>query len=296
MTQVPNNFGGLSEEFSSYDKSKIVILPVPYDETRDWIVGKDWEKMDASQGPQAIIAASRNMELYDLSTDSETYLQGIHTLSAIKVKKDPEETIKLIETEAFKHIRRNKFVVMLGGEHSISTGLVKALHHKFPKMSVLQIDAHSDLRDDWEDGGPYSHASVMARITEICPAVQVGIRSMCVEESKKIKQGNYNIFYAKDIHDHNQWMEQAISKLTDDVFITIDLDGLDPSIMPSTGTPVPGGLQWYQTLKFLKKVFQKKNVIGFDVVELAPNPGNVSPDFLAAKLTYTLLSYKFGGK
>ena len=296
MTQVPNNFGGLSEEFSSYEKSKVVILPVPYDETRDWIVGKDWKKMDASQGPQAIIAASRNMELYDLSTDTEIYHQGIHTLPFLKVKKDPEETIKLIENETFKHIQKNKFVVMLGGEHSISTGLVKALHHQFPKMSVLQIDAHSDLRDDWEDGGPYSHASVMARITEICPAVQVGIRSMCIEESKKIKKGDYNIFYAKDIYDNDKWMGPAIKKLSDDVFITIDLDGFDPSIMPSTGTPVPGGLQWYQTLKFLKKVFQEKNVIGFDVVELAPNPNNVSPDFLAAKLIYTLLSYKFGGK
>lgn len=287
MTQWPDNFGALEKEFSDYEKSKVVILPVPYDGTRTWFVGKDWEKIDSSKGPQAIITASRNMELYDIETDSEVYKQGIHTLPELKIERTPEEMVNSIEKESKKHT--NKFIVMLGGEHSITTGLVRAYKEKFPKMSVLQIDAHADLRNEWEGGGKYSHASVMARIKEICPIVQVGIRSA------EQKPDNKNIFYAKDIHDNDKWMEQAISKLTDNVFITIDLDGLDPSIMPSTGTPEPGGLQWYQTLKFLKKLCQKKNVVGFDVVELAPNQNNVAPDFLAAKLIYKLLSYKFSG-
>ncbi len=294
MTEWPDNFGALEKEFTNYEDSKVVILPVPYDETRTWFVGGSWKNMDASKGPRAIIIASRNMELYDIETDTEAYKQGIHTLPELKIVKDPKETINLIEKESKKHINNNKFIVMLGGEHSITTGLVKAYKEKFPKMSVLQIDAHSDLREEFS-GTTYSHAAVMSRVREICPAVQVGIRSMDQEEAEKIKQNDYNVFYAKDILNNDNWMDKAIEKLSNDVFITIDLDAFDPSIMPSTGTPEPGGLQWYQTLKFLKKLAKKKNIIGFDVVELAPNQNNVAPDFLAAKLTYKLLSYKFSG-
>jgi len=293
MTDWPDNFGAIDPPYDNYETAKVVILPVPFDETRNWFVDENWQKMDASKGPRAIIQASRNMELYDIEADKEIYPCGIHTLKELKVKKDPKETIQLIEKEAKKHI--NKFIVMLGGEHSITTGLVKAYKEKYSDLSVLQFDAHSDLRDGFEEAGPHSHAAVMSRITEICPAVQIGIRSMCVEESEKIKKGNYNIFYAKDMHDNDNWMDKAINKLSDNVLITIDLDGFDPSIMPSTGTPVPGGLLYYQTLKFFKKLFKEKNIIAFDIVELAPNPDNVAPDFLAAKLTYKLLSYKFSG-
>lgn len=309
MTKWPDNFGAIDPPYDDYKKAKVIILPVPYDKTRTWFVGGSWKDMDASKGPRAIIIASRNMELYDIETDSEAYINGIHTLPELKIVEDPKETINLIEKESKKHLEKNKFIVMLGGEHSITTGLVKAYKEKFPNMSVLQFDAHSDLREEF-NGTTYSHAAVMSRVREICPAVQIGIRSMDKEEAEKIKllnesekglgksetsqkQGQYNIFYAQDMHQNDDWMNQAIKKLTDDVFITIDLDGLDPSIMPSTGTPEPGGLQWYQTLKFFKKLFKEKNIIGFDVVELAPNSNNVAPDFLAAKLIYKLLSYKF---
>jgi len=285
MSQIPNNFGALEPEFTDYQKSRIVILPVPYDGTRTWFVGKDWQKPDTSKGPKAIITASRNMELYDIETDSEAYKQGIHTLPELKIKPNPKETIDLIEKEAQKHT--NKFMVMLGGEHSITTGLVRAYKEKYPDLSVLQFDAHTDLRDEWEEGGKYSHASVMARIKEICPVVQVGIRSA------EQKPPSENIFYAKDMHNNDDWMDKAINLLSNNILITIDLDGFDPGIMPSVGTPVPGGLAYYQTLKFFKKLFKQKNIVAFDVVELAPNPNNVAPDFLAAKLVYKLLSYKF---
>ena len=287
MTAWPDNFGALEEKYTNYQNSKIVILSAPYDGTRTWFAGKNWQKPDTSKGPKAIITASRNMELYDIETNSEVYKKGIHTLQELKVKKDPKETIDLIEKESKKHT--NRFIVMLGGEHSITTGLVKAYKEKYPDLSVLQFDAHADLRDKWEEGGKYSHASVMARVKEICPIVQIGIRSAAKKPETE------NIFYAKDIYNNDGWMDKAISKLSNNVFITIDLDGFDPSIMPSTGTPEPGGLHWYPTLKFFKKLFKEKNIIGFDVVELAPNPDNVAPDFLAAKLIYKLLGYKFGG-
>jgi agmatinase len=169
--EIPNNFGALEEEFSSYDKSKVVVLPIPYDATRTWVVGEGWESMDASEGPKAIIQASRNMELYDIEIDKTAAEIGIHTLPELRVEKDTERTVDKIEQEANEHLEKNKFIVMLGGEHSITTGAVRAYHKKYPKMSVLQIDAHSDLRDEFEEGGKYSHAAVMSRVTEICPAV-----------------------------------------------------------------------------------------------------------------------------
>lgn len=290
--EIPDNFGALEKEFSDYEKSKVVVLPVPYDYTRSWVVGESWGKMDASQGPKAIISASKNMELYDVETDKTIAEIGIHTLPELRVERDAEKNVGKIEQEINKHLKKNKFIVMLGGEHSISTGAVRACHKKFPEMSVLQLDAHSDLREEFEEGGEYSHAAVMSRITEICPAVQVGIRSMSDEEAEKIKKGNFNIFYAKDIHDNDGWMDKAISKLSNEVYITIDLDVFDPSIMPSVGTPEPGGLGWYQILKFLKKLSEKKKIISFDVVELAPTE-NIAPDFLAAKLIYKLIGYVF---
>lgn len=290
--KIPKNFYGLSEEFSIYEKSKVVVLPVPCDVTRTWLTGENWKRMDSSKGPTAIIQASMNMELYDTESGKTTAEIGIHTLPEIKVK-DIETTINKIEQQISAQLDKNKFAVMLGGEHAITTGAVRAYKKKFPGMSVLQLDAHSDLREDFEGGGKYSHAAVMSRVRELCPAVQVGIRSMSDEEAEKIKKAKLDIFYAKDIYDNDNWMDKAISKLTNDVYITIDLDCFDPSIMPSTGTPEPGGLGWYQVLKFLKKVSEKKKIIGFDVVELAPNKDNVAPDFMAAKLIYKLLGFIF---
>ncbi len=243
--------------------------------------------MNTSKGPSALIKASMNMELYDIETEKEVYREGICTLKKLKTEKNAKGMVKDVYTKVNSLINEGKFVVMLGGEHCITTGAVKAHSEKFKNLSVLQIDAHADLEDSFEGGGKYSHASVMARVKEICPIVQVGIRSV----ERKIN--GENIFFAKDLFENDLWMDKVVSQLKEEVYITIDLDGLDPSIMPAVGTPEPGGLQWYQTLKLLKKIVESKKVVGFDVVELAPLPHNIAPDFLAAKLVYKLLSYIF---
>ncbi len=277
------NYGGLPKEYSGYGKSQIVVVPVPYDGTSTWIKGAD-------KGPEALLNASANMELFDIETDSEVYKQGIYTSKAISENASPELMSEAVYHKAINYINENKFVVTIGGEHSVSIGTIKAHVEKFEKVTVLQIDAHTDLRPEYE-GSKFNHACVMSRVSEWCPFVQVGIRSMDVEEMQYVVQGN--IFYAKDIVDNDDWMDIAIKKLTKNVYLTFDLDGLDPSIMPGTGTPEPGGLLWYQTLKFLKKVIEMKNLIGFDVVELCPNEINKTSDFLSAKLDYKILSYKF---
>jgi len=277
-------FGGLSKkEFSRYGESEVVILPVPYDGTSSWVRG-------SSKGPAAIIEASRYLELYDIETQSCVYKKGIHTLSRLHVRNSdkPESVIQMIEQEARKHL--SKFIVMLGGEHSITTGMVRALRRKHPKFSVLQLDAHADSRETYK-GSPYNHASVMARVREICPIVQVGIRSVSEEEMTSIHWDR--VFLAKDIHNHDQWIKDAVSLLEEKVYITIDVDVFETSLMPSTGTPEPGGLGWYPVLKFLKQLAEKRKILAFDVVELCPNKINRSPDFLAAKLIYKILSYKY---
>lgn len=262
---------------SDYKDADVVILPIPYDETSTYVKGAD-------KGPAAILEASNQLENYSIEAEEDICSNTkIHT-SSIKTVKDIKKMHDTIYKKASELLSKNKFIVSLGGEHSISAGVVKAYKEKYPKLSVLQLDAHDDLRDEFE-GSKYNHACVMKRIREICPAVQVGIRS--VEK----RTADQDIFYAKDMHDNDGWMDKAISKLSGDVYITFDLDFLDPSIMPSTGTPEPGGLLWYQTLKFLKKVAEKKNIVGFDVIELCPIKGMVAPDFLAAKLVYTLIGY-----
>jgi agmatinase len=277
------NYGGLEEEFSNLQSSKIVILPVPYDETSTWGKGAD-------NGPNAILEASANMELYDIETDSEVFRHGIYTAPPVTEKSSPENMVNAVEKAAEEFIRMGKFVVGIGGEHSVTTGFVRAYAKHVKGLSVLQIDAHTDLRPEYE-GSPYSHASVMSRVSEICPFVQVGIRSMDTIEKPFLKRDN--LFLAEDIHNNDDWMDKAIAGLSENVFITIDLDAFDPSIMPSTGTPEPGGLLWYQVIRFLKKVIAQRNVAGFDVVELAPVESNKSPDFLASKLIYKLLGYQF---
>jgi agmatinase len=279
-------FGGLEKMYTDPEKSKVVVIPVPYDETSTWGKGAD-------KGPDAILEASANMELYDIETDSEVFEVGIHTADPVSEKSSPENMVDAVELATERYLGKGKFVVGIGGEHSVTTGFVRAYAKKFDNLSVLQFDAHTDLRPEYE-GTPYSHASVMSRVSEICPFVQVGIRSMDSIEKPFIKKEN--LFLAEDIYDNDHWMDKAVSRLSENVFITIDLDGFDPSIMPSTGTPEPGGLGWYQVIKFMKKVFEAKNVVGFDVVELAPVEQEKSSDFLAAKLIYKLLSYKFALK
>jgi agmatinase len=277
------NYGGLSKEYSGFATSEIVIIPVPYDGTSTWIKGSD-------KGPEALLEASANMELYDIETDTEVYKRGIYTSKAISENSSPELMSEAVYYKAVNYLNEEKFVVTVGGEHSVSIGVIKAHAEKFKDLSVLQIDAHTDLRPEYE-GSKFNHACVMSRVKEWCLFVQVGIRSMDAEEMQYVVPGN--IFYAGDIVDNDDWMEKAIKKLSKNVYLTFDLDGLDPSILPGTGTPEPGGLLWYQTLKFLKKVIEKRNLVGFDVVELCPDEINKTSDFLAAKLVYKILSYKF---
>jgi agmatinase len=278
-----NNFGDLQDEYASLDKAEIVILPVPYDGTSTWQKGAD-------KGPEALIEASRHMELYDIETDSQVYLKGIFTAEPAEVDASPEKMVESVEKAVRFYLEKSKFVVVVGGEHSVSTGSVKAHSDRYKNITVLQLDAHSDLRDGYE-GSKYSHACVMARISEMCPIVQVGIRSMDFSEKDALNMSR--VFFAENIQDSTDWIQEVLSKLSEKVYITIDLDVFDPSIMPSTGTPEPGGLLWYNVLMLLKAVFDDKEVVGFDIVELCPSEKNKAPDFLAAKLMYKLLSYKY---
>lgn len=285
MTDKPANFGNLPDRFSTFENAKVVLLPVPFDGTSTWLKGADG-------GPAAIIQASANMELYDIETDSQVYRQGIFTDSPVDVDQSPEKMVEAVAERVKGHLEREKFVVTVGGEHSVSIGAMKACVEKFGNITILQLDAHTDLRDEYE-GSKFNHACVMARAKEIASIVQVGIRSMDYSEKESVSEDS--IFFAETIYNNRDWFEKALGKLSGRVYITIDLDVFDPSIMPSTGTPEPGGLLWYDVLAFLKLVFEKREVIGFDIVELCPGQDNKAPDFLAAKLIYKLLSYKFRG-
>jgi agmatinase len=231
------------------------------------------------------------MELYDIETDSEVYKQGIFTETHIEGEISTREMVEAVVENVRYYLGKDKFTIVIGGEHSVNIGAVKAHAEKYDDLTILQLDAHTDLRDEY-NGSKYNHACVMARAKEVCPIVQVGVRSMDVSE--KDFMDSSRTFFAKDIHNNTDWIKRVIPMLSDNVYITIDLDVFDPSIMPSTGTPEPGGLLWYDVLALLKTVSNKKNIVGFDVVELCPDAGNKAPDFLAAKLIYKLLSYKFG--
>ena len=278
------DFGFLPEEFSTEEGSAIVIIPVEYDGTSTWIKGAD-------KGPAAILEASANMELYDIETDCEVYQKGIFTDEPIAGEMTPREMVEAVNDAVGYHLDNGKFAVVIGGEHSVSIGAVAAHVEKYPNLSVLQLDAHTDLREEYE-GSKFNHACVMARVKESSPIVQVGIRSSEAGEMESVDPER--VFYAKDIYDNRDWIDKVVGLLGDDVYMTIDLDVFDPSIMPSTGTPEPGGLLWYDVLELFKRVVAQKNLVGFDVVELCPNKYNKAPDFLAAKLIYKLLSYKFG--
>ena len=278
------NFGGIPPAYTDYAQSPVVILPVPFDATSTWIKGAD-------RGPEAILEDSANMELYDIETDSEVYLRGIHTAEPVLEEKSPEELAKKVRKKVTELLDDGKFVVTLGGEHSVSIGVVQAFADKMPGISVLQIDAHTDLRQEYE-GSRFNHACVMARVRELCPIVQVGIRSMDVVEKPYVSPDR--IFYAKDIVGRDKsWIMDVINKLTDSVYVTIDLDGFDPSVLPATGTPEPGGLSYYDVLDLMRTLIQTRQVVGFDVVELCPIQDNKASDFLATKLIYQILSYRF---
>jgi len=285
MVQETLNFGDLPHQYCAPETAKVAIVPVPYDGTSTWLKGAD-------KGPDAIIQASANMELYDIETDCEVYRKGIFTDKPTEQRLSPEDMVEVVRQKVSDHIQRGRFAVIIGGEHTVSIGSVIAHGQCYNDMTVLQLDAHCDLRDEYQ-GSKYSHACVMARIKELCPIVQVGIRSMDSCEKEFLDKSR--VFFAEDIHNKTDWINQVVAKLSKQVYITIDLDVFDPSIMPSTGTPEPGGLLWYDVLVLLRAVCDKKNVVGFDVVELCPASENKAPDFMAAKLIYKLLSYKFRG-
>jgi agmatinase len=281
-----SNFGGLPKEYSELGRSRVVVVPVPYDETSTYMKGAD-------KGPEAILKASAAVELYDIETDSEVYREGIFTDKPVLEKSSPEKMVDAVEKRIGQHLDAGKFVVTLGGEHSISTGCVRAHLRKHPGMSVLQLDAHSDLRQEYE-GSKYNHACVMARIKEQCPIVQVGIRSMDASEKPSIDKKR--VFFAHDIAGRTDWIDRAVAQLGEEVYVTIDLDVFDPAVMPSTGTPEPGGLYWYEVTALLAAVCRQRKVVGFDVVEMCPVKQQWAPDFLAAKLVYKFLTLVYGSR
>jgi agmatinase len=278
-------YGNLPEKFSEQDQSAIIIIPVPYDVTSTWMKGTD-------QGPKALLEASANMELYDIETGTEVYRHGIHTDVSFSIPGNPETMVNKVAKRVYYWLNKNRFVVTIGGEHTITIGSVQAHIEKYPGLSVLQLDAHTDLRQEYE-GSPFNHACTMARVREKCQVTQVGIRSMGIEEIEYIDHDR--IFLASKIIKDNEWIPKVIHTLNDQVYLTIDLDVFDSSVMPSTGTPEPGGLDWYVVLDLIRGVIKEKELVGFDIMELCPNNYNKAPDFLAAKLLYKVLSYRFAG-
>ena len=278
------NFGGVDPAFPSFEESTFIVLPVPYDLTSTYQSG-------SRRGPNAILEASSQMELYDDELCKETYLAGIYTLPSLEPDaRGPGEMANAVRRAVADILLSDKIPVILGGEHSISFGAVQAFKEKYPGISVLQLDAHADLRNYYQCS-PYGHASVGRRISEICPLIQAGIRSMSAEEAAFLKEGNVKSFSADFILAERSPCEKICETLGGDVYVTIDIDVLDPSIMPSTGTPEPGGIYWKDILSLMREVSKRCRVRGFDVVELSPIPGIVAPDFLTAKLIYRIMGY-----
>jgi agmatinase len=286
---LPDNFGGLPEENSNYASARAVIFPVPLERTTTYMSG-------TRNGPAAIIAASRNMEVYDEELGCEIYKKcGIATLRPIDTQEGTlEKVLAELHTAELGLLNDGKFPVALGGEHSLTAPLVAAAAKKFSGLTVLQIDAHADLRESYQ-GNSASHASVMRRVVEICPAVQVGIRSISVEEAEAIPTLRTKVYWAKDIvrAPLESWIPRVVADLSEHVYLTVDLDGFDPAYVPATGTPEPGGLDWQQVTSLIRAVAAKKKIVAMDVVELLPQPGDHASDFLAAKLIYKTLGYIF---
>jgi agmatinase len=280
-------FGGTTPTTTDFEKSRVVILPVPLDRTTSYVSG-------TRNGPHEILVASSHMELWDEETGTDVHSIGIFTLPEMEFPfAAMHEVVCEIRRVTSELVGRGKFPLILGGEHSITPAVVGSVVAKFPGLSVLQIDAHADLRDSFM-GTPHNHACAMRRTLDFAPITQVGIRSLSAEEAAAAPGLRTTIFYDYNMRDDPDWMDRVVDSLTDTVYITIDVDGLDPAIMPATGTPEPGGLSWYEALALLRKVIARRTVVGCDIVELSPIPGNIAPNFLCAKLIYKILSYRFG--
>jgi len=281
----PLEFGGF-EHSRSFEDSRAVVLPVPFERTTSYVTG-------TRNGPREILLASGQVELWDEETQSEAYNRGIYTLPEIELPYNDIrvalDEIKRVVNDIMEH---EKFLVVLGGEHSVSVPVVEALAARTPGLSVLKIDAHADMRDSYQ-GSRYSHACAMRRIVEHAPCTQVAIRSLCKEESQAIHGLRTRIFWDHNMRQDPKWIDKVVESLSDQVYLTIDCDGLDQAIMPAVGTHEPGGLSWHETVALLRAVMSKRHMVGCDVVELCPLPGMVGPNFLCAKLIYKILTYRF---
>ncbi|VAX27622.1 Agmatinase [hydrothermal vent metagenome] len=286
-----SNFLGIEKESSSYENSEIVIYSASLENTVSYGSG-------TKNGPKEILKASHYVEFYDEETNRELcFEKGIATLPINDFDKiESKNAVDKIEREISKLIKDNKFTVLLGGEHTVTLGSALAHNKAFSNLSILQIDAHSDLRESY-DGSIYSHASVMRRVYEFNKnIIQVGIRAQCKEENDMIRKSKIKTFYAREIRQaesSKKWQNEVLRVLSKNVYITFDIDGLDPSIIPATGTPEPGGLFWDETLDLIKLIGKKKNIVGFDLVELAPTKFHPASNFIAAKLVYKMLNYAY---
>jgi len=277
-------FCGIPQEFTLIEKAGFVVIPVPYDLTTSYQPG-------SRRGPAAIVEASCQMELYDEELDRETYLRGIHTARPVEPSAaGPREMVETVRREISSILELGKIPVMLGGEHSISIGAVQAMKEARPGISVLHLDAHADMRESYQ-GTPFSHACVARRVSEMAPIVQVGIRSMSAEEASWLREQGRSVICPGDLRGTSGCLERISRQLTEDVYLTVDLDVLDPSVMPATGTPEPDGLTWAELLAVVREIAKRHVIRGFDVVELCPIPGMVAPDFATAKLVYRIMGY-----
>jgi agmatinase len=275
-------FAGLTPPYSNFKQARAVVLPVPYDSTSEWRSG-------SRHGPQAIIDASQYLEFYDLELDREIYKVGISTLPQVEpVLSNPQDMIDRVYQVIKSLIQKQKFVILFGGEHTLSLGAVRAFKEVFPRLSVLQLDAHADLRDEYL-GTKYSQACVMRRIFELCPISQVGVRSLSWEEKQFLTQNKLKPFYMSDLVSDTSSIDRIEDSLNEDVYVTIDVDVLDPSIMSAVGTPEPDGMSWRQVLDILESVALHKHIVGFDLMEFCPGEGPGSCAFLLAKLAYKLI-------
>ena len=280
-------YGGTTPTTTDFEHARVVILPIPLDRTTSYVPG-------TRNGPHEILVASSHMELWDEETQTDVHSIGIFTLPEMEFPfASMDEVVREIRRVTAEIVNRDKFVFILGGEHSITPGAVAAVAAKFPGLSVLQIDAHADLRESFM-GTPHNHACAMRRTLEFARTTQVGIRSLSPEEAAAAPTLATEIFYDFNMRANADWIDRVVDSLSEHVYVTIDVDGLDPAIMPATGTPEPGGLSWYETLALLRRVIERRTVVGCDVVELSPMPGHVAPNFLCAKLVYKILSYRFG--
>jgi len=275
-------YAGIPEENATLENSKVMLVTVPYDGTSTWGKGAD-------KGPELFLDASENMELYDIETATEPYLEGVYLAGEVTEDSSPEAMTEAVYQKTKEMLQHeDKLFTLFGGEHSVSIGSIRAVGEKYENLTVLQLDAHTDLRPEFH-GSTSNHACAVFEANQKHNLVQVGIRSCDVEEMQYVPKGQ--CFWAHEIAENLNWIEDVLSKVSDNVYITIDLDAFDPSIAPSTGTPEPGGLAWYPTLKLLRKVFEKCNVVGFDIVELMDSPMAKPTAFLAAKLYYKMLAY-----